>query len=115
ARGQWDIRTHAAPVAVTPEAGKVNALEMRAPWPSPARGDAHVTFATPRTGKVELAVRDIQGRMVRSLVSGPLDAGRHDLTWDGSDASGRQCAAGLYLLDLRAGGERATQRLVLAR
>jgi flagellar hook assembly protein FlgD len=102
-------------VAVEPQIGKVNSLEMRAPWPSPAQGDAHITFALPRAGTVELAVRDIQGRMVRSLVSGPLDAGRHDLTWDGSDASGRRCAAGLYLLDLHAAGERATQRLVLAR
>jgi len=115
ARGQWDVRTRSGTVAVDPTADPMISLEMRAPWPSPAHGDAHVAFAMPRAGDVELAVRDVQGRLVRRLASSRLEAGRHELTWNGNDESGRRCAAGLYFLDLRLGDERATQRLVLAR
>jgi FlgD Ig-like domain/FG-GAP-like repeat/FG-GAP repeat len=114
ARDQWDIRTHSSPVAVEPTT-RVTALEMSAPWPSPARGETHVAFALPRAGSADLAVRDVQGRLVRTLASGTLEAGRHEVTWNGSDASERPCAAGLYFLELRAAGERATQRIVLAR
>jgi hypothetical protein len=43
-----------------------------------------------------------------------MSAGRHPLTWDRRDASGRSVAAGVYVVRLTAGAEQAAARVVLA-
>jgi hypothetical protein len=70
-----------------------------APNPFPARTE--LVLSLPRADVVELAVYDVTGRLVRSIVSGPLDAGTHRSVWDGRDESGRPAAAGVYLARLR--------------
>jgi FlgD Ig-like domain/FG-GAP-like repeat/FG-GAP repeat len=115
ARGQWDFRTRASATGVTPIAASPGSLELAAPWPSPARDQVHVALSLPRGGDTRVSVRDLQGRLVRTLASGELTAGRHELTWDGRDAHGQTCAAGLYFVELVAGGERYSQRVVRVR
>jgi flagellar hook assembly protein FlgD len=47
---------------------------------------------------------DLAGRLVKSLLAeAPLEAGRHNVTWDGTDDRGRAVAAGVYLYRLQAG------------
>jgi len=63
---------------------------------------------------VSLHVFDLQGRLVRTLLSGEVVAqGRHEAVWDGRDASGRQAASGTYFFRLEAGGQVETKRAVL--
>jgi flagellar hook assembly protein FlgD len=64
---------------------------------------------------VELSVFDAQGRLVRTLARGPHAPGRHVVTWDGRDGSGRSVATGIYLARLSAGGARVTHKLTLLR
>lgn len=79
-----------------------------------ARAD-HVTFECrlPRSTAVQLDCFDIRGRRVRRLVTGPLAAGRHELTWDVRDDRGTPVAAGIYLVRLQAGSKLASTRAVL--
>jgi hypothetical protein len=93
---------------VTPPA----TLALSSPRPNPARGPSQVEFALPRAGRVTLEVVDIQGRTVRTLLEGDREAGEHRATWDGSDASGRPSAAGVYFYRLRANGETLTRKSV---
>jgi hypothetical protein len=71
------------------------------------------TLATPAT--VEFSVFSVDGRRVRSLISGLQPAGVYRLTWDGLDEARRPAAAGVYYLHLSAGGLRFTRSLVMLR
>jgi hypothetical protein len=52
--------------------------------------------------------------MVRRLIDGPFDAGRHQVAWDGRDQSTRAVATGIYFLRLDArGGVRGSKIVVL--
>jgi len=101
------------------------------PFPSPEEGtwNTRIWFDLARESKVELAVYDMRGRMVRNLVPGPgcgpvqlapgmygRDAPELDpctrFTWDGRDNRGGQVAPGVYLLRLRAGGVVDVRRVV---
>jgi hypothetical protein len=55
-----------------------------------ARG---VPDATP----VAVDVFSVSGSHVRSCFRGSMSAGRHELTWDGKDDSGKTLAAGVYI------------------
>ncbi|MCB1183784.1 immune inhibitor A [bacterium] len=83
-------------------------------WPNPFNPRATLRYAVPRAGAVELAVYDLQGRRVRTLVAANRAAGEHSTTWDGTDAAGRRVPSGVYFARLRAdGGHEAVTRLSL--
>ena len=81
--------------------------------PNPFRTATTITYRLPRRARVTLAVYDVRGRRVRTLVSRHQPAGRHTTTWDGRDADGAPLAAGVYLYQLHIDGAVvASRRLV---
>ncbi|MRR09240.1 T9SS type A sorting domain-containing protein, partial [bacterium] len=74
-----------------------------------------ISFQIPRPGIVDLAVYNIAGQKVRTLICGPQPAGRHSVRWDGRDGSGRALAGGVYLARLNADGSSRTEKLILVR
>ena len=68
---------------------------------------------TPSDGTVNLAIYDISGRMVRTLVAAPKTAGEHAASWDGRDDGGSLVASGVYLVRVEAGGQAATRKILL--
>lgn len=81
--------------------------------PNPFARSTMITYALPWPGPVDIAVFDAAGRRVRTLVSGPTEAGVHSVRWDGRDAGGSRSAAGVYFVRFEASGLAQTQKLVL--
>lgn len=75
-------------------------LSLRVVGAQPARGAVRLAFQLPRAGRAELALHDVLGRRVRTLRSGPAEAGVHELGWDGRDDAGRPLPSGLLLARL---------------
>jgi hypothetical protein len=81
--------------------------------PNPTRGAATVTYALPKPAAVDLALIDVQGRRLATLLHGNQPAGRHIVSWDGEQSGGGALPAGVYFVQLRAGAESRTERLTL--
>lgn len=64
--------------------------------PNPVRAGTRLEYALPTAAHATLRIHDVQGRVVRELVNGPLAAGRGAVAWDGRDAYARPVAAGVY-------------------
>ncbi|MBZ0267254.1 PQQ-dependent sugar dehydrogenase [bacterium] len=81
--------------------------------PNPARlaQETHFRWSSRRPGAHRLTIRNVAGRVVRSLrTSGP--AGAQSAAWDGTGADGRPVAAGVYLFELEtADGERRSGKV----
>ena len=103
---------NAATSAATLPAGR--ALSLRA-QPNPFGARTTVSFDLPRATRVQVAVYDAAGRLVRSLVEGARSAGRQDVAWDGRDDGGSTVANGVYLVRLAADGQRLDRKVVLVR
>lgn len=67
-------------------------------FPNPFGDRTSVQFLLPSPQPVNVRVYDSAGRLVRTLLSGPLGSGRHDLSWDGRDGSGQAVSNGIYYL-----------------
>jgi len=87
--------------------------ELFVPFPNPFNPMATVAFNLQDPGQVSLSVFDIRGMMVRSLVAGHLNRGRHSYVWRGRDQSGQQMASGVYFARLRTPGVSTIQRMLL--
>ena len=61
-----------------------------------------VTYGMPTSGHVELAVYNVAGQLVKTLVDGDETAGWHAVTWDGRDDNGGSVASGVYFARMQA-------------
>lgn len=80
--------------------------------PNPFNPTTRIRFALNRGAEVSLRIYSVTGRVVRTLHQGPLSRGEHEFVWDGRAAGGAPVASGLYFYELRAGGERATGKML---
>ncbi|MEZ5064246.1 MAG: FlgD immunoglobulin-like domain containing protein [bacterium] len=79
--------------------------------PNPFVADTSLRFELARPAHARLRVYDVSGRLVRTLVDGPLDAGRHAANWDGRDDSGRRVASGVFFVRMQAEGFGAVRKI----
>jgi hypothetical protein len=86
-------------------------LEQNAP--NPFNPTTRIGFTVPAGGPVTLTIYDVAGRLVTTLVDRDLPAGRHGVSWHGTDDQGRRVATGVYFYQLRSGGTSLTRSMVL--
>jgi hypothetical protein len=74
-----------------------------APWlqtgpshPNPSRGTTAIEYTVSRPAALQLRIRDVTGRVVRTIEARPATAGVHQASWDGRDQGGRTLPAGIY-------------------
>jgi hypothetical protein len=90
-------------------------FELRPNHPNPFNPQTRISFALPVAARVDLAVYDLLGRRVRTLVAGEFPFGIHHADWDGRDDAGRGVASGTYLYRMQAGAFGATGKMLLVR
>ncbi len=86
---------------------------LRAPAPNPANPGCTIAFHLASPGDVDLAVYDLSGKRVRTLIRGWRGAGEHREIWHGRDASGGAVPSGTYLVQMRAGGHVEAHKISL--
>ncbi len=79
-------------------------------FPNPTRAVSTIRFNVVRGGAVRLAVYDLRGRLVETLVDRELGAGTHEAQWNASSLS-----AGTYLYRLQVGSDVAVRRATVVR
>ena len=99
----WQLDALPVAPAATPAA-----FALSQPWPNPFNPVTHVELSLPAAGEVRLEVFDLAGRREALVHDGPLPAGAHAFTLDGS-----AWPAGLHLLTLRHGGRVETRKVLL--
>jgi hypothetical protein len=79
-------------------------------YPNPFNPSTSITYGLPRASHVRLSVYDVLGREAAVLVNGEMDAGYHEVRFDGANLS-----SGVYLYQLHAGDYVSVKRMLLVR
>jgi len=93
----------------TPEAG---AAALMPAFPNPFRLRTTLTFHLREAGRVHVALYDLLGRSVRTLIDASYPQGTHTLTWDGRNDAGLRLPDGVYAYRLQAGSTVRTRTLL---
>lgn len=72
--------------------------------PNPFNPRTAVRFELDRPAEIRLRVYNVEGALVRTLVSGRFPEGSHRIVWDGRDDRRREVGSGAYFLRLTADG-----------
>jgi hypothetical protein len=82
---------------------------------NPARSQVRLRIELPTRTHAHLAVYDVLGRQVASVVDNDLGAGATDVAWDGRDRTGAVARSGIYFARLTTASTRLTVRAPLIR
>ena len=83
--------------------------------PNPFNPMTEIRFTVHRAGSGSLAVFNVKGEQVRSLLRGQIAEGPHSVTWDGQDDTGRQAPTGVYFYRLEVNGEVGVRKMMLVK
>lgn len=82
-------------------------------YPNPFNPTTQIAFALPADGPANVSIYDTNGRLVRTLVNGVIEAGPHSVTWNGKSNAGVDVASGIYFYRLEAAGRELGGSMVL--
>jgi hypothetical protein len=73
-------------------------------YPNPFNPSTNIRFSIPQTEKVHLAVYDIQGSLIRTLINhDSYNAGSYQTIWNGMNEQGQKVSSGIYFARLLSG------------
>ncbi len=107
------VMTLHGPVAA--EVALPERVDLAQNYPNPFNPVTTIGFELPAAAEVELAIYDLQGRLVRTLARGIKGAGVHSLVWDARDEAGMAVPTGIYYYRLRSGNHLLIKKLLLAK
>ncbi len=82
-------------------------------YPNPFNPETDIKFDLPDAGLVQLVIYNITGQKIRTLVSDNLEAGFHQIRWNGTNEYNEPVATGMYFYQLTAGNYHATKKMVI--
>jgi hypothetical protein len=105
--------TVVSPPPTNPQGYTVDAplsFAISTPYPNPAQNNFSIRFAVPRTSKVEIAIYDINGVKVKSLLSETREPGFHNVTTNCKDLPN-----GAYIVKMNADNYRAIEKFIVTK
>jgi DNA-binding beta-propeller fold protein YncE len=82
-------------------------------YPNPFNPSTNFSYSVPNKANVRIAVYDIFGREIKTLLNESKDTGTYNITWDSRDNDNRQVATGIYFYKVQARGFQKTMKMML--
>jgi hypothetical protein len=84
-------------------------------FPNPFNPGTMFSFDLPVRATVTLTVYNLLGEEIVTLQAGRMEAGHHEIPWDGRMRNGKSAPAGVYFCVLVSPAQRSTIKLLLVR
>ncbi|MEO0072875.1 MAG: FlgD immunoglobulin-like domain containing protein, partial [candidate division WOR-3 bacterium] len=82
-------------------------------YPNPFMTQTAISYILPVPTYASLAIYDASGRLVKTLVKGLIQPGRHTVKWDGTDEYGKKVNPGIYFYTLQTAQGKIARKLVI--
>jgi len=108
--GAWDIGAFQFP-ELSPYI--IKNFKLRQNYPNPFNTSTIINFIIPRTDNVTMAVYNLVGQKIRTLLKNKIGAGNHFVRWNGKDNKGNMASSGIYFYRLESGNCIETKKMML--
>ncbi|MCK4413689.1 MAG: T9SS type A sorting domain-containing protein [Candidatus Eisenbacteria sp.] len=81
--------------------------------PNPFRGTAKIRFNLAGESPVDIAIYDVSGRVVRTLMDGKGNAGENTVEWNGLDNAGNHVGSGIFWVKMSTPSYESTKQMVV--
>ncbi|MBN1153995.1 T9SS type A sorting domain-containing protein, partial [candidate division KSB1 bacterium] len=101
------VNPHFEPVPLT--------YKLEQNYPNPFNPGTRIYFEIPQNHKIKLAIYNMLGQQVRTLIDEDYNAGFHIVNWDGFDDSGKALPSGIYFYRIKAGDFVASKKMLMVK
>jgi M6 family metalloprotease-like protein len=85
-------------------------------YPNPFTDGTTLSYALPKDGNVSIAIYNLKGQKVKTMLNGKQAKGSHELTWKGLDDNGNAVSSGIYLVRMSVSGKtQLTKKIILSK
>jgi hypothetical protein len=81
-------------------------------YPNPSNDLTTIHYYSEKLAEVSLGIYDIQGKLIKELVTGVSLEGEQFTTWDGTNSAGVAVAPGMYFSQLRIGDKMSSSKIL---
>lgn len=74
----------------------INTTQILGIYPNPFNPQTTISFSLKDRAEVKLSIYNIRGQKVRTLVNNTIEAGIHEITWNGKDDNNKNVSSGIY-------------------
>ena len=89
------------------------AFSLNQNYPNPFNPSTTISFDVYEASRVSLSVFDLNGRLVKNLMSGNLGAGTYNINWNGKNTNGLSVAGGVYFYSITSGENSIIKKMSL--
>lgn len=82
-------------------------------YPNPFNPETSISYSLKEAGKVTLAIYNLKGQKVKTLVHKYQEAGKHSMVWNGTDDQGKSVSSGVYFSKIEAGDYTSSRKMIL--
>jgi FlgD Ig-like domain len=82
-------------------------------YPNPFNPVTRFSYDVPKLVEVQIAVYNLLGQKVKTLLSGETSPGSYEMEWAGTDGQGVSVPTGIYFIRMSADDFKATQKVML--
>ncbi len=91
----------------------VVATELHGNYPNPFNPETTISFSVKDKGLVKIDIYNVKGQLVKTLVNGNMNAGKHNIVWNGRDNAGNAVSSGVYFFKMSAGKYSSTKKMIM--
>jgi len=81
-------------------------------YPNPFNPITHFNYQVPSHGKVRIAIYNLNGQLIRTIIDREQLAGNYAATWDGTSDDGNAVVTGVYLIRMEVGNQSASRKIL---
>ncbi len=86
---------------------------LHSAYPNPFKSSTTIRFDMLNPGPMKIAIYNLNGQLVKTLIAGKMESGVHSLIWNGTDENGKPVPSGAYLYRLQTNEYDFTRRVIL--
>jgi hypothetical protein len=87
--------------------------KLKGNYPNPFNPETTINFSLKEAGPVELAIYNIKGQKIKTLVNETLPAQNYNIVWNGRDDNNQQVSSGVYFYRMNTSTYTSTRKMIL--
>ncbi|HHE37647.1 MAG TPA: T9SS type A sorting domain-containing protein [Candidatus Cloacimonetes bacterium] len=81
--------------------------------PNPFNPATTISFELMKKGKISIEIYNAKGQKVRKLLDKKMEAGNHQVIWDGLDDQGKRVASGVFFYKISLNDEQLMKKMIM--
>jgi len=82
-------------------------------YPNPFNPFTTISYSVSEDIATEIVIYNIRGQRVKELLNKVVDAGQHEITWNGKDESGNNVSSGIFFCRIVSGTKSVVKKMIL--